>query len=573
MASEDVVDLVIERKADKEDKPGTRVAQPAGGGGQVGVITCDVFPNRTTEYAFALKNLSRKQRKVAVQFWPAPEGPISDRPGAGGPDKPFQPGPARPLTGEIEIELPANETPKAIALAEPKPGEKPEPGKKEGPEGAKSPAEKPKDAGEKPEPGKEGRPPGPDISHGIACVIRDLAAGTKWTRWVRLERQKPTAYLDPKVSYDGAKIQVRINAVADPRYRPLVSAEPEQAIRVDWETAPGAGGEAGGKPLRARAVLTSPDAEDILVAEVPPATDRVVPLSLTVDGYPRAFVYSVPCDRRREDVPANADADLREIRILSPKGEAAFASPLTNDAPLWVEFQVDAPRDAFRPPGESVEAWLDVKGDPALAARTRQSFASDRQWVVRWEGMTAQGVVKIDAKAHDFRVPLDTLRTSETKVDVRVRLALPGHQGVKVKDAKVTVVLDGEAPKIVRYVPPPGPVAKGADIPVSLELSDLSGIDRVLFGFVKNEAALLDEKRSWRKSPPPIWRKKRVGIRRPHQGGQARADPRPEVPPGGAGVGPGRPLQPGGEADHDREDGGRAQGRGDDGDDRRAGLL
>jgi hypothetical protein len=225
-----------------------------------------------------------------------------------------------------------------------------------------------------------------------------------------------------------------------------------------------------------------------------------------VDGYPRAFVYSVPCDRTRDEVPANRD--LREIRIRAPKEGDAFASPLANDASLPVEFQVDAPYDAFRQPDEMVEAWLEVKGDPALAARTRQSFAGDRQWVVRWEGLAAQGVVKIDGAAHDFRVPLQTFRLSETKADVRVRLALPGH-GMKAKDAKVTVVLDGEPPKIVRYVPPPGPVAKGADIPVSLELSDLSGIDRVLFGFVKNEAALLDEKEKLAEIPSAVLAEKR----------------------------------------------------------------
>ncbi len=100
--------------------------------------------------------------------------------------------------------------------------------------------------------------------------------------------------------------------------------------------------------------------------------------------------------------------------------------------------------------------------------------------------------MKIDAKARDFRVPLKTYRLSETKADMRVRLALPAH-GVRTKDDKATIVLDGEPPKIVRYGVQ-SPVAKGADVPVSLELSDLSGIDRVVFGLVKNEAATLDEK-------------------------------------------------------------------------------
>jgi hypothetical protein len=198
----------------------------------------------------------------------------------------------------------------------------------------------------------------------------------------------------------------------------------------------------------------------------------------------------VPCDLPHPDV--EPERIRAEVRIRAPKEGDAFASPLANDAPLWVEFQVDAPYDAFLQPDELVQAWLEVPGDTALAARPRQSFAGDRQWVVLWEGLSAQGVVKIDSKVHDFRVPLNTFRLTETKADVRVHLALPRHS-VKARDAKVTVVLDEEPPKILRYVVE-SPVAKGADVPVSLELSDLSGIDRVLFGFVKNDAALLDEK-------------------------------------------------------------------------------
>jgi hypothetical protein len=487
LAAEDAVDLVIERIA---DKAGTRVRQLATGpSGQGGVIACDVFPNRTTAYVFALKNLSHKERKVTVEFWPAGERPRAGRLGGSGAPGTFQPSPdARPLAGPIEVKLPAGETAEPILFQEPKPGEKPE--KKASPEGAKSPAEKPKDAAEKPEPGKEPQTPAIEIPYGMVCVIRDPAAGVSWTKWVDFRRVKPAEYLEPQVSYNDAegKIRVRLKPARDPQRLPLVSAE--QPIKVEWTAPEGAEREAAVKPKRPTSELADPGAEDELSAEVARDPNRIVPVWLAVDGYPRAFVYQVPCDRTRDDVPANRD--LREIRIRSPKEGDAFASPLAETSPLWVEFQADAPYDAFLEPDEMVEVWLEVKGDPLLAKRTRKSFASDRQWVTRWEGTGPQGMVKIGGKAQDFRVPLATFGLSETKADVHARLVLPEH-GVRGKDAKVAIVLDGEPPRILSYSVQ-SPIAKGADVPVVLEVSDLSGIGRVLFGFVKDDAALLDEK-------------------------------------------------------------------------------
>jgi len=498
LAAEDVVDLVIERIA---DAAGTRVAQTASGSeGQGRTVRCDAFPNRTTAYVFALKNLSRKERKVSVQFWPAPERAGGERVGAGGASGAFQPAPgARPLTPPIEVKLPASETPALILFEESKPGEKPDKAdKKEGAEGSKPPAAKPKDAAEKPEPGKEGSQPAIDVPHGLACVIRDAAAGVSWTRWVDFRQVKPAEYLEPRVSYDDVqgKVRVRLKPVGDVQHLPLMSAE--QPIRVEWTGAQGASGEAVAKPKRPIAELNDPAAEDELAADVARAPNRIVPVSLAVDGYPRAFVYQVACDRGQQDVPAQRD--LRDIRIVAPQEGDALASPLAGDAPLWVEFQVDAPYDAFQRPDERVEVWLELKGDPALAQRTRKSFAGDRQWVLRWEGTGPQGMVKIGSKVGDFRVPLDTFRLSETKVDVRARLILPRY-GVTARDARVSVVLDGDPPRILRF-DAQSPVAKDADIPVSLNLSDLSGIGRAIFGFVKSDTAVLDEKEKLAEIPP-----------------------------------------------------------------------
>lgn len=516
LAPEDAVDLVIERIA---DSAGTRVAQPAtgpalaaGAEGPARTVHCDAFPNRTTGYVFALKNLSHKERKVSVQFWPAAQRAEGGRVGAGGAGGALQPAPGarpltppidvKPLTPPIEVTLPAAETPVPIPFEQSKAAEKPDKAeKKDGAGGSKPSAPKPKDAAEKTEPAKEGAQPAIDVPHGLVCVIRDAAAGVAWTRWVEFRHVKPDQYVEPRVSYDDAqgKIRVRLKPLADAQHLPLISQE--QPIRVEWTTPQPAPGEFPARPKRPISELTDPAAEDELLADVVRAPNRVVPVVLAVDGYPRAFVYRVSCDRGQDVVPPRRD--LRRIRIVAPQDGEAFASPLPDDAPLWVEFQVDAPYDALQRPDQRAEVWLELRDDPALSQRTRKSFGSDRQWIVRWEGTGPQGTVKIGTKVADFRAALDTFQLSDTKVDVRARLNLPGYPmtAEDARDARVSIVLDGEPPKILRF-DAQSPVAQGADVPVSLRVSDLSGIGRVIFGFVKSDTAVLDEKEKLAEIPP-----------------------------------------------------------------------
>jgi len=506
LAPEDVVDLVIERIG---NDPNGRIPQRASGlNGQGRVIACDVFPKRTTAYVFALKNLSHKKRKVTVEF-SAPQRPRAGRRGGSEAPGTFQPAPdARPLAGPIPMELPADETAQPILFKEPKSGEKPEkPEKKEGAESGKPAAEKPKEPSEKPEAGKDGQPPAVEVPYGIVCVIRDADAKVRpWETWIDLQGVKPWNYLSPEVNYDAeGTIRVKLKPARDPQRLPLVSAE--EPIKVDWETAPTAEGETPVTPIRQPRPLINPGDEDEVSAKVAADPNRTVTVSLAVDDYPRAFKYELPLNRRWEN--KEPETNLPRIRIRSPQDGAAFRTDLPNDAPLSIPvgFQAEAPETAFQKSDEKVAVWLEAKDDPKLGERTKQEFPSDRQWSMRWQGTGLGGMVKISATARDFVVPLTfrPSRTGESKVDVCATLALPEH-GVTAKDAKVvmvTIVLDGAPPKILSFSAQ-SPVVKDADVPVELEVSDLSGIGRVAFGFVENKDLPLEDKDVMWTIPPAI---------------------------------------------------------------------
>ena len=116
---------------------------------------------------------------------------------------------------------------------------------------------------------------------------------------------------------------------------PPLSAE--TPITVVWNTE----GELGPDvAVKNEALIAAPDETASLYADLSPAVDKKVRVRLAVNGYPRAFVYEVRCDRDRPEV--RPDRDRRYVRFTAPRPEQAFRVPLVG--PLPVALQVDAPR-------------------------------------------------------------------------------------------------------------------------------------------------------------------------------------------------------------------------------------
>ncbi len=381
------------------------------------------------------------------------------------------------VAGPLSVDLPAEPTPKAIPFPAPKPA--PPEGKAAAPAPPKEP------------PGPKTRP---DVTHGMACVIRDTAGG-KWTWWIELRPLAPKDYLDPDVSYRllNRKLVIEVKAPdtdgdGKPNRDVLPSIGPENPIPVVWETA---GVLDPGTEMNDQGILGPPDYVARLSAVVESAPDKEIRVWLTVDGYPRAFRYRVKCDRDRQRVDRQRGIG-DEIRIIAPQPDQAFRAPLDS---LSVEFQLDAPEDAFQQPGDMVEVGIDANGDRLLQGEPRRELFADRQARVFLDETAPQGLVRVDTNVGDLMVSLAPGGRKNTAVDVLARLVLPnlrpGGDPIAL-EKPVPVLLDGGPPEVQVEVPG-RPVAQGVDVPISVETKDLSGVVKMEFGFDVNGSSDLEE--------------------------------------------------------------------------------
>ena len=473
LASEDVVELVIERRVGSLRRIEETQRTPDG---SASVVLCEAFPNRVSEFLLSLKNRSGRERQVTVEFYLVPErasargeprtGPLDEE---GRPLRDFQ-----PLAGPLPVKLPADDKtlvvvpfpdPKAPAgkedgQAAAKPGEKPKPDKQPAKEPGKEPAKEP--AGEQAQ--------GPLIPNGLVCVVRDAAgkqSGKRWKSWIDFKPVPPVWYLVPKVSYRAAERRINIRVSPGPKAEALPPISDEQPIKVQWDIA---GVFPPKTDWKTSAELTGPGSEATLFAEVPQAV-KSVPVRLTVDGYPRAFVYAVDCGRDAESVEASDN--LCEIRIVAPKDGAVFAVSPENTA-INALFQVDAPFDAFRNPEDAVEISFARRGSPAEGKRR---FHGDREVAYRLQELAPQGVLRVASSAGDFSVPL-RFGQQQGKVDISAQLILPRHPAKSKKDS-VTILLDADPPEV--RLQAPGTIPQDGDLEVIAEAEDLSGIKKLEF--------------------------------------------------------------------------------------------
>ncbi|MHC4398308.1 MAG: hypothetical protein ACYTG0_01360, partial [Planctomycetota bacterium] len=411
------------------------------------------YPNRVTRFQLALKNRSRRPKKVVVELLALTKRVpheqrshtlLFDELGNLRDD-------VERVAGPIPMDLHDDpDTPEPIAFPAPKtPAPKEEAA---GPDGAKPPPKK-----------------RPTITHGLACVIRE-GSRRPWIRWIDLLPLFPWDYLEPKVSYRQGAIRIRIEAAdLDNDGRPDSNVLPNvgDPIEIVWEATEAL----GPNPVmegKAKLNLNESAAKPNLFAEVEQSPDKTVRVHLAVDGYPRAFIYEVECDRQQEDV--ERQRALTEVRIVSPEENDAFKAPVEA---LPVVFQVDVPDNAFQRPGDVIEVGIDVDRDQELVGEVSKPFFSPRQVEVFLDETGPQGLMRVDTKVSDFEVGLETgLKNDE--VNVLVRLLLPSfrppNDPVAAKDF-VTVVLDG-APPDVRLNVPGQPVPKGTPLVVSADVSD-----------------------------------------------------------------------------------------------------
>ena len=440
------------------------------------------FPNRVTPYRFQLVNRSGKKRRVRVELWSQPPGD--------GTTEAFQlpreatgmlrPGFAR-LHGPLEMELPAEPTPVGLPFPPPRPpggADRAEPAPPATAAASASPVDQ-----------------RPVVSAGLVCLVNDLAQPERqWNTWIEFAVRPPRTYLDADIAYDPAsqRIAIRVqprDADGDGQANvellpPSLSAQP---IAVAWDTT---GVLPAGTEMKDRAELAAPGYAATLFAKVEPETEKRIPVRLAIDGYPRAFLYQVRCDQTGR--PAEPERSPCRIRITSPLAGDAFPAPAET---LPIEFQVDAPEDAFQKPGDVVELGLDEDGDRTLRRERTLQWRCDRQVTVRLHQVEPDGQIQFHTEVTDFRVslPAGGLRNKTVDVLAQLTVNLPvAGQGPLTDQHAVAVVLDG-APPVLRVELPARPVAAGDEIPVTLVAEELSGIAKGRVGLDRNASGELED--------------------------------------------------------------------------------
>ena len=264
-----------------------------------------------------------------------------------------------------DLELPEVATPVPIAFPAANP---PEPAAK-----TESPGETATKSPGEPAAKPPGDRPGIAIDGQLVLVVTDAEQPErKWTKLLDLRPLKPSRMLDPTVGYDARRGRITVDLKARRgEFFPKLSAD--ESVKIVWETA---GELPPGTEMDTTGQLAAADESALLYAQVDSRPDKVVEVRLSVDGYPRAFVYRVRCDRDRQAVPP--ETDLRRLTIVEPAPDQAYRIPL--EKPLAVRFQVDAPADAFVTPGDVVEVGIDRDRDREFG-RTEKPlrFAADRQ--------------------------------------------------------------------------------------------------------------------------------------------------------------------------------------------------
>jgi hypothetical protein len=452
-------------------------------------IVLHPWPNRTTEYEFQLANLGSGEKIVDVEF----VAPETRRDGVlpttlqtvQTSEVATLLGPARTIEKINELRLPAGGKP--VTLAAPKPKDDKEP--------PKTPDEKNRaetDVGLKAD--AEAKP-AVSVRHGMVVVVRARDTGDAYLRRIDFRPERPRRYVRPQVGYnpDLERIEIRVR----PLDRNAFPAGPVE-VRADFpEPLP------QGTVAQLRGTIQAPDYEARLFIEAPASDSRVQTVYLDVDGYPRAFIYRVPCGPAATNLPeAN---DVLDVRLTAPAANTMYKAPATA---IDVAFQVDAPPGAFEQERDVVEVGIDRDRDRDFSGEPTLTLHADRQADVLLERFGLNGIVAFRANVGDFKVAVPGGALQNLRVNLVAKVQTAGRTAWS---RPVEIGLDGAPPKITRVeIRPERLIALGTDVEVDAWSVDaeMSGTAKVEVGFDADLTGKFSEKvppLPAVSTSPPLW--------------------------------------------------------------------
>jgi hypothetical protein len=414
------------------------------------------FPNRTTPYSMRLLNSTKLDKQVDVQLYPLAANVASLLPQAA-----LQNADADRLLEELSLGEPIGKV-TALALPGGQPVEIPFP-----PPPKPLPPPKP-GAAVPPPPVVEAVPASRrdvPLPYGLLLVVSDPAEKQKTLKRIEITPQRPSRFLRPKVSYSPARQRIEIQVT--PLERSLLPAD---GVQVHCEIADPLPADA---EVRLDGELKAPAYEANLYAEVQSALGRVVPVRLHVDGYPRAFVYRVPCNAQMVDIPE--EADLLAVRIASLPRGLVYKAPA---GVIPVQLQIDAPA-ASRSRTFGVDVGIDRDRDRELRGEPTVHLTSERQTRAKLDHVGPRGEFVVQTEVSDFTIDLTEITLTDSRANVLARAQL----GKRVAWSEpVEIVIDGRPPRLSAVELRPDRVTViGGDLEVSVIANDdeLSGIAKV----------------------------------------------------------------------------------------------
>jgi len=505
-------------------------------------VGLELYPNRKTQYQFTLVNKSGVERQVEVSLYAIlPKRSSTVAPGRI--DRQLQQAVLDEVTGILPGARLIAKTSASVQLRSDSTRHEPinfvAPGAANESKPADDAESKPKAAPKPPE-----TSPAVDVSYGLVCVITDAAdASERWFKWIELTPIAPNRFLQPDIAYDYDTGRIVTRFVArdfdDDGKSDLPIGVPVSIVWNDYK---------GEIPQDAESRLSGPfnqtSSELELYAAVPPDNETRT-VSLDVDGYPRAVVFQVPCNREPPASRRQAGSDIRRtdrrirmnsllasnhpvkfhfapfVNFPSPKEleedkklrhvKIAPNEQVVVPAPcraIEVNFETDAPADAFENADHKVEIVL---GDELIEP---SRFYADRSMTTGLVKFGENGLVEFETVVGDYSVQLEPGDLANKKTYVEAELLLPG---IGQATDHVLLVLDSDTPVIqkadvlvpdrrgpARATRTPVDIPKGARPIVRVHAKDLSGIAQVEYALSSDGSRILHPESSTKTEPKNV---------------------------------------------------------------------
>lgn len=337
-------------------------------------------------------------------------------------------------------------------------------------EGAEPKKDDAKEAGAKEEETEPKPIESTEMPHGMMVVLTDLDTGQSTYRRINFAVQRPRRFVVPRVGFDANKNRITIDVQA----RDLALVPDGDPVRIVCSLA-------GGDPVGTRGKLEGEITKDNLTASLfitmstpPPFLAQV---HLEVDGYPRAFIFDVPCGKQATNLPELTD--LFDLQMTTASKNGVLAS--TESIP--VALQVDTPVGSFEDGHDTLVIGIDPEGKGVPNPETSIRLTADRSVRIGFVKSHPDGTVDLNTVVSDFMIDLPVDRLENLDFGVAANLTVNNQSQAF---PSIPLLIDTAAPIVgpVNQTQSVGFVNVGGPIELSVWAWDTgSGVTKVEAAF------------------------------------------------------------------------------------------